>query len=469
MRSSLRRELLQIVGEDNLLTHPAQLLVYECDGLTFHRAAPDAVVFPRSAQQVQKLMKLACRLDIPVTARGAGTSLSGGAIALQGGILLETSRMNQILEINQRDRYALVEPGVVNLDLSLQAKPFGLQFAPDPSSQSSCTLGGNIATNAGGPHCLKYGTTVQHVLGLEMVTSQGEIMVTGSPAGYHPGFDLTGLITGSEGTLGMVTKIWVRLIPLPREVKTWLAAFSSLGDATRAVSRIIASGTIPAAMEMMDQLAVRAVENSVYAAGYPTDAVAVLLLEIDGFPAETAALSGDIREILEASGAVQVREACDDAERARLWAGRKGAFGAFGRIARNLYLQDTVVPRTKLTEVLQQVCAVAVKYNLPLVNVFHAGDGNLHPVLLFDGQDQDQLERVHSASREIVQLSVKAGGTLTGEHGIGVEKLEYLHYLFSEEDLAVMERIRHVFDSKRLCNPGKLLPMKSSHSSLQWS
>jgi glycolate oxidase subunit GlcD len=469
MRPSLRREIAQIVGEDNLLTHPAQLLAYECDGLTFHRAMPEVVVFPRSAQHVQRLMALASRLEIPVTARGAGTSLSGGAIPLHGGILLHTSRMNHILEINQKDRYALVEPGVVNLELSAQARPMGLQFAPDPSSQSSCTIGGNVATNAGGPHCLKYGTTVQHVLGLELVTASGKLVVTGSPAGYHPGFDLTGLITGSEGTLGIVTKMWVRLIPLPPAVKTWFAAFSSLADATRAVSRIIASGTIPAAMEMMDQLAVRAVENSVYAAGYPTDAVAVLLLEIDGFPAEIEGLKEDIRQMLEAGGAVSVKEARDDAERAKLWAGRKGAFGAFGRIARNIYLQDTVVPRTRLTEVLGQVCAVAASYGLPLVNVFHAGDGNLHPVLLFDGEDPDQLDRVHRASREIVRLAVEAGGTLTGEHGIGVEKLEYLTYLFSEDELAVMERLREVFDPGRLCNPGKLLPLNNSYASPQRS
>lgn len=456
--TSLQDEIIRIVGKENALTHPSELLVYECDGLTFHRHPPDVVVFPRSAEQVKCIVQLAYQNNVPFLARGAGTSLSGGAIPIQGGILLEMARLNRILEINTLERYALVEPGVINLELSHRARAHGLYFAPDPSSQSSCTIGGNIGSNAGGPHCLKYGSTVLHVLAVEVVTPEEELARFGSPQGYNPGLDLTGLFTGGEGTLGILTKAWVRLLPLPESVKTFFGAFERLTDATRAVSDVIAAGIIPAALEMMDQLTLRAVENSVYAAGYPTDVAGVLLVELDGFRAETETDAVEVRKILGANQAKQIEEAQDEAERARLWAGRKGAFGAFGRIAKNIYLQDTVVPRTRLTEVLEKTYAIAEKYRLPLCNVFHAGDGNLHPVLLYDSDDPDELGRVLRASEEMVKVSVEAGGTLTGEHGVGLEKRDFMPYIFTDSDLEIMKRIRCLFDPKALCNPEKVLP-----------
>ena len=452
------REIAAIVGKGSIQTHPAERLVYECDGLTFHRNPPDIVVYPSTAEQVQGVAQIAYDNDVPYLPRGAGTSLSGGAIPISGGILLQMSRLNRILEVNEVDRYAVVEPGVVNLDLSERVKPLGLYFGPDPSSQSSCTIGGNIGSNAGGPHCLKYGTTVMHVLAIEAVMPQGELVVLGSPQGESAGFDLTGLFTGSEGTLGIMTKAWVRLLPLPQTVKTFLADYLELSDATRAVSDIIAAGIIPAAMEFMDQPTIQAVETSVYAAGYPTDAAGVLLVELDGYGAETEALLTQVRGILEANGARQVQEARDESERTRLWSGRKKAFGAFGRLARNFYLQDTVVPRTRLTEVVERIYAIAARYRLPMVNVFHAGDGNLHPVLLYDGESPEQLDRVLKASEEMVQVSIEVGGSLTGEHGVGLEKRDFMPLMFSDTDLEIMKRIRYLFDPKGLCNPDKILP-----------
>ncbi|MEE8585939.1 MAG: FAD-linked oxidase C-terminal domain-containing protein [Acidobacteriota bacterium] len=458
LEASWRERFVEMAGVGNALTEPSELLVYECDGLTFHRNPPDLVLFPRSAQKVCQVVRLAYELGIPYLPRGAGTSLSGGAIPIAGGIVIEMSRLNRILEINSLERYAVVEPGLVNLELSRQARSQGLYFAPDPSSQGACTIGGNIATNAGGPHCLKYGSTVQHVLALEVVTPQGELVQMGSPQGFSPGYDLAGLFTGSEGTLGIMTKAWVRLLPLPESVKTFLADFTSMTEAGDAVSALIAAGIIPAALEMLDQLAIQAVESSIFAAGYPTDASAVLLLELDGLAVETGQAARQVSSILKKHGARQVREARDEAERARLWAGRKGAFGAMGRLAKNIYLQDTVVPRTRLTEVLEKVYAIAAKHKLRMVNVFHAGDGNLHPVLLYDADDPSELKSVQQAAQEMVEASIEAGGTLTGEHGIGLEKRDFMPYIFSDDDLEIMKRIRHLFDPLKLCNPHKLLP-----------
>lgn len=456
---SALHQIVTAIGQENVLSHASELTVYECDGLTFHRHLPDLVAFPRSTEDVQKVVAIACEHHIPLVARGAGTSLSGGTIPVAGGIIIETSRLNRILEINPVQRYAVVEPGVVNLDLSAAARPFDLYFAPDPSSQSSCTIGGNIGTNAGGPHCLKYGSTALHVLGLEMVTVQGQVVQTGSPQGTHAGLDLTGLFTGSEGILGIVTRAWVKLTPLPERVETFLTDFLKLRQASDAVSEIIAAGIVPAAMEMLDQLCIQAVENSIFAAGYPSDAAAVLLVEIDGLEIETEVQGEQVRDILTRCGARQVREARDDEERNRLWAGRKKAFGAFGRLAQNLYLQDTVVPRTRLTEVLERVYAIAAHYELPVVNVFHAGDGNLHPVLLYNSEDPQETQRVLEASREMIEVAVRAGGTITGEHGVGLEKRDFMTTIFSEEDLEIMGRIRSLFDPEGLCNPQKVLPM----------
>ena len=455
---TLQDEIIRHVGTKNVLTHPAELLVYECDGLTFHRHPPDIVVFPDDSAQLQKVIRLAYQNDIPFLARGAGTSLSGGAVPSQGGILLEMAKLNRILAINPIERYAIVEPGLINLELSQRARAYGLYFAPDPSSQSSCTIGGNIGSNAGGPHCLKYGSTVLHVLALEVVTAEGDLARLGSPQGYAPGFDLAGLFTGSEGTLGVITRAWVKLLPLPESVETLFADFMDLSDATRAVTDIIAAGIVPAALEVMDQLSLRAVEDSIYAAGYPTDAAGILLVELDGFEAETVSAIKEVRRILQANRARNVKQARNSAERARLWAGRKGAFGAFGRIAKAIYLQDTVVPRTRLTEVIEQTYQIAKKYGLPMVNVFHAGDGNLHPVLLYDNENEDELERVLKASEEMVRVSLDVGGTLTGEHGIGLEKRDFMPYIFNEIDLGMMKRIRYLFDPKGLCNPDKVLP-----------
>ncbi|HSR66708.1 MAG TPA: FAD-linked oxidase C-terminal domain-containing protein [Acidobacteriota bacterium] len=458
MNSQQRQRLVEIVGKENAFTEASELLVYECDGLTFQRRPPDIVLFPRSAQHVAEIAKLAYAEGIPYLPRGAGTSLSGGTVPIAGGILLETSRLNRILEINAEERWALVEPGVVNSDLSAATREHGLYFAPDPSSQSSCTIGGNISTNAGGPHCLKYGSTVLHVNAVETVTPQGEIVVYGTPQGFNNGFDLVGLFCGSEGTLGVMTKAWVKLLPIPQSVKTFLADFTSLKQAGDAVSQVIASGIIPAALEMLDQLTIEAVEDSIFAAGYPRDAAAVLLLELDGLEAETSEDARHIRSILADKGARQVREARNEEEREKLWQGRKKAFGAMGRIAKDLYLQDTVVPRTRLSEVLEKIYAIAEKYGLPLVNVFHAGDGNLHPILLYDGSDEEQLEKLVKASHEMVEVSIEAGGTLTGEHGVGLEKRDFMPYIFSDDDLEIMRRLRNLFDPKLLCNPQKVLP-----------
>ncbi|HSR53978.1 MAG TPA: FAD-linked oxidase C-terminal domain-containing protein [Acidobacteriota bacterium] len=458
MNSDQRRRLVEIVGPENALTEDSELLVYERDALSFHRHTPDLVLFPRCTRHVAEIARLAYAEDIPYLPRGAGTSLSGGAVPAAGGILLETSRLNRVLEINAEERWALVEPGVVNSDLSAATKKHGLYFAPDPSSQSSCTIGGNISTNAGGPHCLKYGSTVLHVNAVETVTPQGEVAVYGSPQGFSNGLDLVGLFCGSEGTLGVMTKAWVKLLPIPQSVKTFLADFTSLKQAGDAVSEVIASGIIPAALEMLDQLTIKAVEESIFAAGYPRDAAAVLLLELDGLEAETEEDAEEIRSILARNGAREVREARNEAEREKLWQGRKKAFGAMGRIAKDLYLQDTVVPRTRLSEVLEKIYAIAERHGLALVNVFHAGDGNLHPVLLYDGSNQEHLEKVMEASREMVEVSIEAGGTLTGEHGVGLEKRDFMPYIFSDDDLDIMRRIRNLFDPKLLCNPQKVLP-----------
>ena len=457
-KEELRRQLEAIVGEDKVQSHPSELVVYECDALIFHRRPPDFVVYPSTARQIQEIVRLAYANDVPYLPRGAGTSLSGGAVPISGGILIQLSHLNRILEVNARERYAVVEPGVINLELSEQVKPQGLYFAPDPSSQSTCTVGGNIGANAGGPHCLKYGTTVLHVLAAEVVTPEGDLVQLGSPQGENAGFDLTGLFTGSEGTLGILTKAWVRLLPLPEQVKTFLADFTSMADATRAVSGIIARGIIPAAMEIIDQLTIQAVEDSHYAAGYPTDAAAVLLVELDGLGCEIEDTEGLIDRILRNNGAREVLVARDEAQRAKLWAGRKKAYGAFGRLARNFYLQDTVVPRTRLTEVLEKIYAIADKYDFSVINVFHAGDGNLHPMLPYDASDPQDVDRVLKAAEEMVRASIEAGGSLSGEHGVGLEKRDLMPYLFTDDDLEVMRGIRQLFDPKQLCNPEKILP-----------
>jgi glycolate oxidase subunit GlcD len=455
---ALVAELRSVVGGDGCLARPEELFAYECDGLTLHAARPSAVVFPRSREQVQGVVR-ACRArGVPFVPRGAGTGLSGGATAQGGGVVVECSRMNRILAIEPADRFAVVEPGVVNQDLSRAAAPFGLFYAPDPSSQLVCTIGGNVAENSGGPHTLKYGTTTNHVLGLELVLPDGELVELGSESGFAPGYDLVGAVVGSEGTLGIVTRATLRLVPIPERVETLLAIFPDVVSACRTVSGIIESGCVPAAMEIVDQRTIRAVEASVYAAGLPTDAGAVLLVELDGPAAALPPQIERVRTLARDAGAERVEVARDAAERQRFWRARKGAFGAMGRLAPDLYVHDAVVPRARLPEVLATVCAIGDRHGLRLSNVFHAGDGNLHPNISFDRRDPDELERVLRAGREILEACVAAGGVISGEHGIGSEKREFMGLVFSEADLAAMRGLRAAFDPDGVCNPGKIFP-----------
>ncbi len=454
----LLAELRSTVGSDGCLTRSEELFAYECDGLTLHTARPAAVVFPRTREQVQAIVRACRRHGVPFVARGAGTGLSGGAIAEGGGVVVECSRMNRVLAIEPVDRFAIVEPGVVNLDLSRAAAPFGLFYAPDPSSQLVCTIGGNVAENSGGPHTLKYGTTTNHVLGLELVLPDGEVVELGGPTGVAPGYDLVGAVVGSEGTLGIVTRATLRLVPVPERVETLLAIFPDVVSACRTVGGIIETGLVPAALEIVDQRTIRAVEASVYAAGLPTDAGAVLLIELDGPGLALPPQIERIRELAHGCGALRIEVARDADERQRFWRARKGAFGAMGRLAPDLYVHDAVVPRARLPEVLAEVCAIGDRHGLRLSNVFHAGDGNLHPNISFDRRDPGELERVIEAGAEILKVCVEAGGVISGEHGIGSEKREYMGLVFSEADLGAMLRLRGAFDPDGVCNPGKIFP-----------
>jgi len=454
---SLHRLLREIFPPDRLAVEPEQRLVYECDGHTLARAIPDAVVFPTSHDEVRETVRICARLGVPFVPRGAGTGLSGGAVAAAGGVQIETALMNRILSVDHFNRTAVVQPGLVNLHLSRAVAEHGLRFAPDPSSQSACTIGGNVAENSGGPHTLALGVTVNHVLGLTMVLPDGETLRTGSPVGDAPGFDLTGVIVGSEGTFGIVTEVTVRLVPEPDEVRTILAAFADVDAASETVSDVIRSGHVPAAIELMDQLAVEAVERHLKA-GYPSDAGAVLLIEIEG---DLFTIGRDVLEIeaiAKRHGATQVRRAADEAERMALWRGRKQALGAVGKIARGYYTHDGVVPRSSLPEALRRIRNLAETHGLRVANVCHAGDGNLHPLLLFDPDDAEEVERVHACGSAILRTCVELGGTLTGEHGVGMEKRELMGLLFDEPTLDTLRRLRHAFDPNELANPAKVFP-----------
>jgi glycolate oxidase subunit GlcD len=453
--------LRSIVGDDGCLSRPEELLVYECDGLTLHSARPIAVVLVRSREDVQRVVRACREHSVPFVPRGAGTGLSGGALA-DGSVVIECSRMNRILEVNAADRYAVVEPGVINAELSKATASAGLFFAPDPSSQPVCTIGGNIAENSGGPHTLKYGATTNHILGLELVLPDGEFVELGSATGWAPGYDLVGAVVGSEGTLGIVTRATVKLEPIPERVETLLAIFPDLVAACRSVSGIIQSGLVPAALEIIDQRTIAAVEASVYRAGLPLDAGAVLIVELDGPAVVLPDQVARVREITAREGATRVAVARDDAERQRFWRARKGAFGAMGRLGPDLYVHDAVVPRSALPEVIARVCAIGDRYGLTLSNVFHAGDGNLHPNISFDRRDPDELSRVVAAGREILELCVEAGGVISGEHGIGNEKRDFMGLIFSEEDLDAMKRLRSVFNPDGVCNPDKVFPTTRS-------
>jgi glycolate oxidase subunit GlcD len=455
---ALLETLRALLGPERVLARPEELLAYEADALTLSAHAPDAVVLPETTDEVVRVVR-ACRdAGVPFVPRGAGTGLSGGAVAACGGVVIECSRMDRVLEVHAEDRYAVVQPGVVNAELSRAVARHGLFYAPDPSSQAACTIGGNVAENSGGPHTLKYGTTTNHVLGVELVLPDGERLELGGPTGFAPDLDLVGAVVGSEGTLGVVTKAWVRLVPLPEAVETLLAIFPDVVSSCRAVTAVIRSGLVPAALEIVDQRTIRAVEASVYAAGLPLDAGAVLLVELDGVGAALPGQVARVRELAAAAGATRVEVARDAAERARFWRARKGAFGAMGRLAPDLYVHDAVVPRAKLPEILERVCEICDRHGLRLSNVFHAGDGNLHPNISFDRRSPGELQRVLAAGAEILRTCVEAGGVISGEHGIGTEKRDYMPLLFGPDDLDAMARLREAFDPERRSNPGKVLP-----------
>ena len=449
-------ELKAIVGEDNVYYHPEDLLVYEYDG-SIDRGLPEAVALPISTDEVRRVMALAYREGVPVVGRGSGTGLSGGAIAPPGGIQIAFSRMNRILEVDTENRTATVEPGVINLDLDTHVHKFGFRYAPDPSSQKACSLGGNIAENSGGPHCLAYGTTTNHVLGMEVVLEDGSVVNLGSAARETPGYDLRGVFTGSEGTFGVATRITVRLLPLPEAVKTFMGVYPDVDSACTAVSAVIGHGIIPAALEMIDALSIRAVQN-VMDLGYPEDAGAVLLVELEGLQEEVDEIGLEVEAALWESGPTLVRTADEAGDREKLWAGRKGALGALGSLAPNYYLVDGVAPRTKLTEVLREVAAISEKYGIPIANVFHAGDGNLHPCLLFDERQPGALDTIIEAGAEVMKVCIDAGGALTGEHGVGLEKKELMPLVYTDEDMDAMRGVRDAFAPENRLNPGKVFP-----------
>ena len=455
--TDLGAKLRDIVGPDGLITSQSDLLVYECDGYTIEKNKPDYVVLPTSTDQVVRIVKLCVEHGVPFIPRGAGTSLAGGCLPIGGGVMIALTRMKRILEVNTRGRYAVVESGVVNLWLTNHLKPLGFQYAPDPSSQGACTIGGNVATNSGGPHTLKYGVTVNHVIGLEFVLPDGRVVQTGGPVEDSPGYDLTGVIVGSEGTFGIATKAWVRITRNPQGYRTLLGVFETVADATNTISEIIGAGIVPAALEMLDALIIKAVEAAFHF-GFPLDAGAVLIMEVDGVEAGLDTDAQRITEIAKRNGAREVRLAGTEGERLLLWKSRKQAFGAIGRLAPSYCTQDGVVPRTKLPHILAQIQRIGTKYDLRIANVFHAGDGNIHPILLFDERDADQVKRVLLASHEILEECLACGGSVTGEHGIGVEKIDFMPRMFSPEDLATMVRLRHAFNPDNVCSPGKLFP-----------
>ncbi|MFG0317035.1 MAG: FAD-binding oxidoreductase [Planctomycetota bacterium JB042] len=454
--------LRSIVGDAHVLSTAGETFAYECDGLTHLRSRPVAVVLPASTDEVARVARVLHDAGVPYVARGAGTGLSGGALCPEGGVVVETARMKRVLSVDAGNRIAVVECGVTNAAVSAAAAPHGLFYAPDPSSQIACTIGGNVAENSGGPHCFKYGATARHVRGLTAVLPDGEVIRVGAAHGDAPGYDLVGLLVGSEGTCAIVTEATLLLTPRPERVETLLAAFESVEVACEAVRRIIGAGIEPSALEILDRLTIEAVEASVFAAGYPKDAGAVLLLEFDGSAVATDEAAGRGEALCRELSALSLERARDEEQRLKLWRGRKGAFGAMGRLAPDLYVQDAVVPRSRLPEVLAAVIEIGRRYEIRLSNVFHAGDGNLHPNVSYDRRDADETRRVVEAGREILRVCVEAGGSLSGEHGIGVEKRDYMTFVFSEDDLAKMRAVRDAFNPTSLLNPHKVLPTTRS-------
>jgi glycolate oxidase len=461
VKSPLVADLTRVVGSENVIHHRDELVVYECDGYTIEKNVPDVVVFPTSTEHVIAIVKLCKQYDVPFVPRGAGTSLAGGTLAVGGGVMVCLTRMKRILEINTRDRYAVVEPGVVNVWLTRTLAGSGFHYAPDPSSQTSCTIGGNVATNSGGPHTLKYGVTVNHVLGVELVMPDGSVAQTGGTTEDNPGYDLTGLVVGNEGTFGITTKITVGLTRDPEAGRTFLGVFETVDAATETVSGIIAAGIVPAALEMLDNLMIQAVEQA-FRFGFPTDAGAGLIIEIDGLEAGLDREANAIAQIVQARGGVLKKaipwRTRKEPEYVAIWKSRKSAFGAIGRLSTAFCTQDGVVPRTKLPHILRTITKIGERYDLRIANVFHAGDGNIHPILLFDDRDPAQVERVLHASHEILDECIAVGGSVTGEHGIGVEKMSFMPKLFTPQDLATMVALRGVFNPEGRCSPEKMLP-----------
>ena len=456
-KTGLLRVLHDTLPDLEVLHRSEDLKPYECDGLSAYRTTPMLVVLPERLEQVQTLLRICHERQVPVVARGAGTGLSGGALPLSQGILLVMARFNRILEINAQGRFARVQPGVRNLAISQAAASSGLYYAPDPSSQIACSIGGNVAENAGGVHCLKYGLTVHNLLKVEILTIEGEHLTLGSDALDSPGFDLLALFTGSEGMLSIVTEVTVKLLPRPQVARVLLASFDTVEDAGRAVGDIIAAGIIPGGLEMMDNLSIRAAEDFIHA-GYPVDAAAILLCELDGVEADVQDDCERVAAVLEAAGARQVRLACDEAERARFWAGRKNAFPAVGRISPDYYCMDGTIPRRELARVLKGITELSQQYDLRVANVFHAGDGNMHPLILFDANLPGELERAEAIGGKILELCVAVGGSITGEHGVGREKINQMCAQFNSDELTLFHAVKAAFDPMRLLNPGKNIP-----------
>lgn len=456
-RADLVRELRGFLPADSVLEREEELRPYECDGLSAYRQIPLLVVLPRTVEEVQRIMRLCHAREVPVVARGAGTGLSGGALPHAEGVLLSLARFNRILDIDQTGLTARVQPGVRNLAISEAAAPFGLYYAPDPSSQIACTIGGNVAENSGGVHCLKYGLTVHNVLAITLVTVDGDLLKIGGEALDSPGYDLLALLIGSEGMLGVVVEVTIRLLPAPERAQVVLAAYDDVEKAGQAVGDIIAAGIIPAGLEMMDGPAIQAAEDFVHA-GYPTNAAAILLCEVDGTEQEVSEHIARVRELLLASGATEVRTAKDNLERMRFWQGRKSAFPAVGRISPDYYCMDGTIPRRKLPQVLRRTAELSEEYGLPVANVFHAGDGNMHPLILYNANNPGELERTEELGGKILELCVEVGGTITGEHGVGIEKIRQMCVQFDKDELEQFMAVKRAFDPKELLNPGKGVP-----------
>ncbi|KPK10472.1 MAG: glycolate oxidase subunit GlcD [Acidithiobacillales bacterium SG8_45] len=456
-KQEIIKALLEILPRDSVLFEDEDLHPYECDGLSAYRRLPMVVALPNTVEQVQKILRFCFQNEIAVVARGAGTGLSGGALPHEQGVLLSLAKFNNILEVDADARVARVQPGVRNLAISQAVDAQGLYYAPDPSSQIACTIGGNVAENSGGVHCLKYGLTVHNIQQLKIVTIEGELLTIGNSGLDSAGYDLLALMTGSEGMLGVITEVTVKLLPKPERAQVVLAAFNDVVDAGTAVGDIIAAGIIPAGLEMMDKLAIQAAEDFVHA-GYPTDAEAILLCELDGTNKEVSEQILRVREILQNSGATEIRTAKDEAERLTFWKGRKAAFPAVGRISPDYYCMDGTIPRKRLPEVLKTIAELSTEYGLPVANVFHAGDGNLHPLILYDANKPGELERTEEFGGKILELCVKVGGTITGEHGVGMEKINQMCVQFESAELTQFHAVKNAFDKKGLLNPGKAVP-----------